>query len=441
MIVKNEARNLSRCLHSVRGLVDEAIVVDTGSTDDTVAIACQEGARVIHFPWINDFAAARNESLRHCTGDWVLILDADETIDALDHALLRNSCQRPTSQAFQIGIRNYHTSGGFCVHDVMAQENHSNYREGSQYPFFVEIPGLRLCRRTQDLAFKGRVHELLDPYFITRGIPIESLPGVVIHHFGKLEEASERGKSRAYLDLALEDLRLEPDNSQFHFNVVQQGMHAQDWPVVLESAEAYLRLRALVPSVVHFGAGQALQKLHRHREAVPHFKQILNVQSDHAPALAYLGISLAALGKEGEAEHAFKQAMAINPRYALPSVKFADLLSKQGRDPEAKRVLQQGIANNPSSPLMHSALLCLDLRNKDMEQAMEDARRALEALPGAGEGLWHRLAALQAQQAGRIPEAIHILEAGVALFPGNAAVKEMRDAFAAHATAQEDPPR
>ena len=75
MIVKNEAANLPRCLASVQGLVDEMVVVDTGSTDDTVAIAESFGARMGHFPWTDDFAAARNESLRLCTGGWVLVLD------------------------------------------------------------------------------------------------------------------------------------------------------------------------------------------------------------------------------------------------------------------------------------------------------------------------------------------------------------------------------
>lgn len=437
MIVKDEAKTLSRCLQSVRGLVDEVIVVDTGSTDETVQIARREGAQVIHFPWVNDFAAARNEGLRRCTGDWVLILDADETIDSLDHARLRGTCQTTASHAFQLGLRNYHMSGGFCIQDVMAQENKSAYREGSGYPFFVEIPVLRLCRRSPDLAFKGRVHELLDPYFIDRGLPIECLPGVIIHHFGKLDEERETVKGRAYLDLALEDLNLDPDNSQFHFNVVQQGMHAQDWPVVLKSAEAYLKLRAVVPSVIHFGAGRALQKLERHGEAVGHFNQILDPRPDQAPALAYRGISLAALGREAEAERDFRRAIEINPRFALPCVKCMELLLKQGRRSEANEVIRRGVAHSPSSPYMHSGLLLLDLQSKDMDQAMEDARHALECLPQGGEGLWHRLAALQAHRAGQVHEAIRLLELGVVLFPGNTALRQMRDEWVGQTNAMD----
>lgn len=82
MIVKNEAGNLSRCLTSVRGVADELIIVDTGSTDDTVAVARSFGAAIVSFPWTGDFAAARNAGLEQARGTWILVLDADEELDA-----------------------------------------------------------------------------------------------------------------------------------------------------------------------------------------------------------------------------------------------------------------------------------------------------------------------------------------------------------------------
>ena len=78
MIVKDEEAHLGCCLESVKGLVDEIVVVDTGSTDRTVEIARQYGARVFSYGWHDDFAAARNVSLSHAGADWILVLDADE---------------------------------------------------------------------------------------------------------------------------------------------------------------------------------------------------------------------------------------------------------------------------------------------------------------------------------------------------------------------------
>ncbi|WP_251037997.1 glycosyltransferase [Paenibacillus albidus] len=78
MIVKDEEELLSRCLESVIGIADEIIIVDTGSTDRTKQIAAEYSAQLFDFTWSNDFAAARNESIRHASGQWILVLDADE---------------------------------------------------------------------------------------------------------------------------------------------------------------------------------------------------------------------------------------------------------------------------------------------------------------------------------------------------------------------------
>ena len=81
MIVKNEEANLPACLESVRGLFDEIIIVDTGSTDHTKEIAAAFGAKVFEFTWVDSFAAARNECLRHATGNWIFWMDADDRLD------------------------------------------------------------------------------------------------------------------------------------------------------------------------------------------------------------------------------------------------------------------------------------------------------------------------------------------------------------------------
>src|SRR5579862_9633682 len=88
IIAKNEEKNLGRCLTSLHASVDEIIVVDTGSTDRTVEIARAHGARVFNFPWCDHFSAARNESLSHAGGRWIIWIDADdELIEAAPRAL------------------------------------------------------------------------------------------------------------------------------------------------------------------------------------------------------------------------------------------------------------------------------------------------------------------------------------------------------------------
>jgi len=81
MIVKDEEDFLSQCLQSAEGVVDEIVIVDTGSSDATHEIACRHKARIVHHQWKEDFSDARNVSLAHATSEWILFLDADEVLE------------------------------------------------------------------------------------------------------------------------------------------------------------------------------------------------------------------------------------------------------------------------------------------------------------------------------------------------------------------------
>ena len=91
IIVKDEAAHLRRCLASIRDLCDEIVVVDTGSSDDSVAVAQEHGAVVLHRPWDGDFSAARNLGLDHISADWILYIDADEEAQQLDTPAVRTA--------------------------------------------------------------------------------------------------------------------------------------------------------------------------------------------------------------------------------------------------------------------------------------------------------------------------------------------------------------
>src|SRR5581483_7060685 len=94
MIVRDEAAGLPRCLASLAGVADELVVVDTGSLDATPALAEAAGARVIRIAWPRDFAAARNVSLDAATGDWCVVIDADEELAPPMRAALRETVER-----------------------------------------------------------------------------------------------------------------------------------------------------------------------------------------------------------------------------------------------------------------------------------------------------------------------------------------------------------
>lgn len=92
MIVKNEAINLKKAIESVNLIVDEKIIVDTGSNDGTPEIAKSLDADVFHFKWNDNFSEARNFSIKQATKEWILILDGDESISYYDLFYIKEIC-------------------------------------------------------------------------------------------------------------------------------------------------------------------------------------------------------------------------------------------------------------------------------------------------------------------------------------------------------------
>ena len=425
MIARNEVDHIGHCLGSVKGLVDEIVVVDTGSSDGTLELCRQFGTQVVHFPWQDDFAAARNESLKRCTGDWVLVLDADEAVDVLDHPVIRGACEAAEAEAFRLILRNYLPSATQTTLDEPARLNTSPYQEGRNQPYHADCRGLRLCRRYPDLGFVGRIHELLDPWFVDRSLPIGSLDAVV-HHYGKLLLDRENRKGRYYLDLALEDARREPGNHQYHFNVVHQGMMARDWPVVLAAAETYLKLQTRIPFIVLLGAGIALLQLQRPQEALRYLDWLLKESPGHTMALVQRGIALAVLGRRKEAEASLRQAIRSRPDFAMSYLNLAELEQQGGGLAKAESILKEGLAACPGEPLLLGGVVKLDLLRQDVPRAVIDAREALALCPEGGEGLWHRLVALAEQKAGRPEAALRVLDQGLEAFPGDPELARLR---------------
>ena len=229
MIVKNEEFVISNCLSSIRDLVDEIVLVDTGSTDYTKIIAKTIGAKIIDFEWVEDFAAARNESLKHCNSEWVLVLDADETIDPIDHQTIREAMLREDVDAFNIPIRNYLANGNIMMMDKpLIKNNKGRFKEGRGFPYYAQHEGMRLFRKVSDTMYEGKIHETVDQFFIDNGSRIEELD-IAIHHFGKMLFDKENSKTPIYLKMALEEAEAQPDNSKIWYNVFQQALVADDF--------------------------------------------------------------------------------------------------------------------------------------------------------------------------------------------------------------------
>jgi len=197
MIVKDEEKDISGCLESVKGVVDETIVVDTGSTDRTVEIAKSLGARVYSFSWCDDFAAARNESIRHATGDYIIWLDADDRIEGAEVQKLRELKQcfpRAKNRAYALQLQ---SPRGGLVED-------SSY----QTRIFPNLPGV---------CFEGIIHEQVGHSLQRLRVPFECVP-IKVTHYGYSDPKHLPEKAERNLGLLLRQEKKNPSDyvNQFH---------------------------------------------------------------------------------------------------------------------------------------------------------------------------------------------------------------------------------
>lgn len=204
MIVKNEEKNLRRCLQSVQGYVDEIIVVDTGSTDSTCRIAREFGAVVRDFPWNDDFSRARNASLELATGDWILFLDADEELAGNSGEVLRRITAEEGVEGYFVRVINY-----------LGDEE-----------WFETCPDLifRLFRNRKDYRFRGAIHEQIVDVILEKNkqASYRIADDLVILHYGYMNgQIEEKNKKCRNLSILERELSSDPQNRllRYHYGV------------------------------------------------------------------------------------------------------------------------------------------------------------------------------------------------------------------------------
>ena len=218
MIVKNEEDVIARCLQSVRGIVDELIVVDTGSTDRTIEIAESEEAAVYSREWRNDFAFARNESIELAKGAWILVLDADEVLaEGQDVALRELLAAHPNADGFFLRIHNF-----FGV---------ESRQTGSSIS-----ASLRLFRNKPRYRYNSRIHEQIVQPILTANPSAQLLyTDIRINHGGYLPEVvHKKNKVQRNMDLLLRELE-HTDNEGFHrYNLGIEYMRTNEHEKAIE---------------------------------------------------------------------------------------------------------------------------------------------------------------------------------------------------------------
>ncbi len=336
LIVRNEEKSLGGCLESVAGLGGEIVVVDTGSIDRTREVAAAHGARVFDFPWGDDFAAARNESLRLATGDWVLWLDADEYFDDANRGKVKDLlAEIKTSEVKTSEVLK--TSEVWGQAYVMVQRSHhAAGQTGSR------VQQVRLFPRHPEVRWEYRVHEQLLPSLRRAGFGVR-FTDIVIEHTG-------------YVDPALRDRKMERNLRLLHLDQAERP----DDPFTL------------------FNLGLGYSQLGRLAEAIPMLRRSLERSRPGDSIVSKLYAALVRahdrLGQRGEALAACRAGRVRCPEDA--ELLFLDgLLRQAGGDLAGAEACWRRVLNAGSALSAESA-------EREAQGASRSLRSALPSLPG-----------------------------------------------------------
>ncbi len=294
LIARNEEWTIRQCLESLRDVVDEIILVDTGSTDRTVAIAEEMGAKVFYYDWRDDFSAARNESLQHAGGDYVLVIDADEYLDTGQRPALRETLEREWPEGAVVSVRNYMGPLG-------------NIQSAST------LLSMRVFRRGHQ--YRGAIHEQVAQSVVDAGGKVIRLD-LTFHHLGYIDEFMQlRKKSVRNLTLLSKELQNNPQDWFHQSNLMAEYMQTKQFTECADLAQKiFSEIKRTPPATWP-----------------PYAPRIVN----------FLIVSLWQTGRKQEALEAAREGIGYYPWLTDLKTRYGEILLSEGRRLEALTVLRE----------------------------------------------------------------------------------------------------
>ena len=387
LIAKDESRFLRNCLQSVQGIVDEIVVVDTGSTDGTQDIAREFGAVLVERAWNEDFSEARNLSLRHATGDWALWLDADEEIAP------------EAKDGFRKAIENAPANVGAYLVQIHNWMSSLNREDGGER---IIHHAARLFRLTPAVHFVGRIHEQNLPSLLAAGYEAVPAPHLVLDHYGYVEEIkTEKRKNERTIRLLTREIEDCPVPEMRGFQCFNLGMaHSVDGDK--ENAAKYFAMAAETPDPgqQHTDLLFALYAMVQKDRGLPEEGLRLCRQADALkvvqPGLEFArGQCLRALGRMEAAETAFRAALKLGADAARTQKNVGDVglgkykarfalaltLADLERWPEALAECDETLAECEAMSPAHALRADLLIKLERLLEAQISLRRALQFQP------------------------------------------------------------
>ena len=387
MIVRDEAAQIEDCLRSVQGFADELVVVDTGSSDDTVVRARALGARVEQIPWPGDFAPARNQALQWVSGDWVLVLDADERLRPEAWAPLRALMAQP--DVLLINLLRHERGAVQSPYSNVSRlfRRHPAIQWSRAYHSMVDDSVAELLQREPhwriaDCPEPALLHDGYRPELLAQGNKAQRLRAA-------MEAELERRPGDPYACAKLGSLEVAEGQRERGIALLEQGLEHCPASAHPERYELLLHL-ALAQGPEQASAAEAL------------YRQALELPL--APRLTLAArLNLAALllerGAAEEAERLCQRAAAVAPEIGLGWYNLGLIRRRQGNLAGALEAYREARRVQPEHPETHQNLAVAQLLGGDIEGARASFRQAITLLG----------------QRGRLDEARHLHQQASAL--------------------------
>lgn len=310
MMIKNEAEHLNECLTSLQpffkeaGFESELIIVDTGSTDESVKIASTFTDKIYFHEWNNDFSAMRNITLSYATGEWVFIIDGDEVLYNAENII--EFLQHPNSKNFN--------TGALLIKSWI----------DSKLERFTALNSFRLFRRDKELRYEGRVHN--QPIFKQ---PLVNFTEAELIHYGYIsnDKALMDKKFERTATILKEELAKNPEHIYYWYQLGESyGLHGEKDLALDAMMKAYELVKLKGKNgrkdymYVFIGAGKRNMVMNKPADAEKILKEISEEGKDYPDVHYFLGHALFVQGKVEEALTHYEQYIFIVENFkSLPS--------------------------------------------------------------------------------------------------------------------------
>jgi tetratricopeptide (TPR) repeat protein len=414
MIVRDAETTLPACLETVKDVVDEMVIADTGSTDATLEVAKRFGARCVSIPWENDFARARNRALEETRSDWVLVLDADEQLDAKARRALPRLLKAPAIDGYLVTILDYVLGMNAKVWDFSTKTNHSGFEPARRFPAYVEHTNVRLFRRRPQIYFLGCIHESVGPRIVEM-CGVLGKADFLIHHFGLTVDAATRArKNYLYRELGQKKVREMPDDAQAHLEL---GLSEFDLHNDEESLKCFVAACRLNPrlGIAWLYQGLALGRLVRPVEALAALERAKSICGNSAALAEGEGDTHYNLHDFDSARRCYKRALAYPNQGPSVESKLGLAEVRAGRTRAGLKRLRQAVEKGPGTSEIHDRLIQACVWLNLLEEAAEAADHKLAVAPPDPHS-YLRAASIHARL-DRREKAVEVLRAGLTRFP------------------------